>query len=603
MTLNKHNTKYKQIFSSARNTYKQDLSGKVFRCFKNIYYMKKTNNLIFEMLLFLLLIFLQVVQLTFNNQEYYTNFAVSSELPQASEIGLKLLNRGGNAIDAAIATCIAVGIVNAFSSGLGGGGFVLIKKKGLDEEPFMLDFRERAGENFKLNEYINNKTASSLGGTAVGVPAEIKGLFHIHKKFGRLPWKDLFKECIELCKGFSVTKELEKRLIRHNFEILKDPGLREIYSKNGQVLKEGDIVVRENYMRTLKILANNPNDFYQGEIAEALLESINKNGGNITKKDFLNVKPIQRTVIVDKFKDYKVYATSLPSSGVLVVEALKLLEFFDIKKIFEDSKKNNSYQHIHILVEILKFVMARRGELGDPDFLPNHEEVVKHLLSKENLTNIYKKIDVNSTLGFNQYNVDKTNVVDGGTTHINVVDTDGMIVSLTSTINLEWGAKFMDPVTGIILNNQIDDFYFPKDPNADLSSPNIGKPEKIPLSSASPLILEKDNELIVLGAAGGIRIPTSIIEVVFWISLGFSLREAIEKPRLHHQLDPHVLFVEYSESPDVIKYLEKLKHTVKISETNSIFTSVQGIQINYRLSSKNIYAISDHRKGGRAAGL
>lgn len=340
----------------------------VFVCFAKKFNMNKIKTEGFNMIFFGM-IFFQFSELYNIGNEFYAEFAVSSELPEASEIGVKILKRGGNSVDAAIATCIAVGIVNAFSSGLGGGGFVLIKKKGELQKPYMLDFREKTGENFKLEEYIRDRSKSSLGGSAVGVPSELKGLYRMHQEFGRMAWERLFEDCIELCNGFDVTseRELEKRLIRHKEAILADPGLREIYSKD--VLKKGDLVVRENLKRTLMAISENPEDFYTGEISKALINSVNKNGGNLTSKDFFDVNPQVRPVLTDSYKDYKVYTTSLPSSGVLVIEALKLLEKYDLLKIYKDSLLNKRHQHIHILVEILKFVMPRRGELGDPKYL------------------------------------------------------------------------------------------------------------------------------------------------------------------------------------------------------------------------------------------
>lgn len=536
-----------------------------------------------------------------NSSGLYQKYAVSSELPEASKIGVKILEKGGNAVDAAIGVCIAVGIVNAFSSGIGGGGFALVKKKGENEIAYTLDFREKSGEHFIIEDYIKDKNKRVIGGSAVGVPAEIRGLKHLHDKFGKIPWKDLFIDCIELCKGFVVSKELKKRLERHESHILNDAGLKEIYSKNGILLREGDIVKRLNYMKTLELVSKDPELFYKGSIAKSLINSIKKNGGHLTENDFLNVRPIERKVISEKYKNYTVYTTPLPSSGTLVIAALKLLEKYSLDDFYNQNSEKKA-RHVHLLVEILKFVMARRGELGDPRYLPIFNTIAEDLYSQKNIDKIYKKLNIEKTLKIEEYNVNKYNVTDSGTTHINVIDQDGLAISLTSTINLEWGAKFMDPETGIILNNQIDDFYFPELVNEDRKVPNIAGPNKIPLSSASPIILENQSEMLILGAAGGIRIPTSIIEVLFWLSLDLDLKSAIEKPRLHHQLDPNILYVEWSENNSVMEYLKSLGHVVEVSSTNSIFTSVQGIIARYNKDNVSILAVSDPRKGGQPAG-
>lgn len=579
----------------------------IYTCFEIFINTRKTRKNVIYMIFIGVILYIGLILSLFLEDKpvYFKEFAVSSELPEASRIGYEILKRGGNSVDAAVATCIAVGIVNAFSSGLGGGGFVLIKQRGDNDEAYFLDFREKSSENFKLEDYLSDRTKSMVGGLAVGIPGELRGLYVMHSELGKLPWESLFDECIELCKGFKVTKELEKRFVKFEKEILADPGLREIYSKDNKILKEGDEVVRHNYMQTLIKLRTNPEDFYTGDISKNLIKIINSKGGKVTANDFKNVEPIKRNVLKDTYKGYNLYTTSLPSSGILIIEALKLFEKYNLQKIYEKSLKTGKYEHIHILVEIFKFVMARRGELGDPKYLPNYKNILKELVDDKNISNIYNKLNKERTLDIESYNSTKYNVTDHGTTHINVIDKKGLVVSLTSTINLEWGAKLMDPVTGIILNNQIDDLYFPKqtDKQEDYKNvPNLGAPNKIPLSSAAPMILEKDDEILVLGAAGGIRIPTSLIEVVFWLSLGFTLNEAIQKPRLHHQLDPNILYVEFSEDKDVIEYLRSVGHKVETSKTNSVFTSVQGIFAKFDNNSRKIFAVSDERKGGKPAG-
>ncbi|EQB61168.1 hypothetical protein NAPIS_ORF01269 [Vairimorpha apis BRL 01] len=186
----------------------------------------------------LLVLFLPYLLCIVDLKNLYKKHAVSSELPEASKIGLKILQKGGNSVDAAIATCLAVGVVNAFSSGLGGGGFMLIKKRGLNEKAIMIDFREKAPINFKIDAIINDRVKSKKGGLAVAIPCEIKGLWHAHKKFGKLPWKELFVDSIHLCEGFKVTKELAKRIKKFENEILQDPGLKETYSENGLIKKK-----------------------------------------------------------------------------------------------------------------------------------------------------------------------------------------------------------------------------------------------------------------------------------------------------------------------------------------------------------------------------
>lgn len=552
----------------------------------------------------LLVLFLPYLLCIVDLKNLYKKHAVSSELPEASKIGLKILQKGGNSVDAAIATCLAVGVVNAFSSGLGGGGFMLIKKRGLNEKAIMIDFREKAPINFKIDAIINDRVKSKKGGLAVAIPCEIKGLWHAHKKFGKLPWKELFVDSIHLCEGFKVTKELAKRIKKFENEILQDPGLKETYSENGLIKKEGDIIKRENLKRTLIYLQNQPEAFYDSEITQSLIDFINKQGGVASKDDFLNNFPEEREALTDNFYGYKVITTNLPSSGIIIIEALKLLEKLNLKQFFQKNSINTIYTHIHILIEVFKLVMKDRGKLGDPKFLKHYQETLEDIKNLKHIEILKKKIKIDKVLTEQDYISNKFNVIDSGTTHINVIDSNDLITTITSTVNLEFGAKIMDPVTGIILNNQMDDFYYPDNINIlqEVSNvPNLARAKQIPLSSAAPVILENNDEAIILGAAGGIRIPTSIIEVIFWLTLGFNLDDAINKPRFHHQSSPNVVYVESSEKASVINYLKNLGHVLEVSITNTVFTSVQGIIVK-GFSNKIIHAVSDVRKGGKSAG-
>ncbi|KAF9762126.1 Glutathione hydrolase proenzyme 2 [Nosema granulosis] len=538
-------------------------------------------------------------------EKTYRKHAVSSEVPIASDVGLKILKMGGNAVDAAIATCIVVGVVNSFSSGLGGGGFMLIKKIGNKQSATMIDFRETAPSNLSVDLLSRDSILSKEGGLAVGIPGEIKGLSYAHKKFGKLPWNVIIRECINVANGFTVTHELQKRLEKFESHVKKDRGMSEIYTINGKLVKKGDFIGRPNLSKTLEVLAENPEDFYSGKIAEFLVQAINENGGNITIEDFKNYKVKEGQVLKGKYKNYDVYTTGLPSSGVLVLLALNILDKFSLNDLSKNEQFND-YTHVHLLVEIFKFIMAKRGRLGDPVFNKDFRSTIDFLLSDTLASDIYKTINLNSTLPKNDYKADLFNKPDSGTTHVNVVDKDGLVVSLTSTINLEFGAKFMDYNTGIILNNEIDDFYIPNVENSynlNQTFRNIVSPNKAPLSSAAPIILENKNETLALGAAGGIRIPTSIIEVIFYMSLNNSLRQSINKPRMHHQMDPDILYIEQNERPEIIEFLRRKNHKIEVSKTNTVFTSVQGIiQRSLKDGSKLIDAVSDYRKNGSPAG-
>ncbi|EJW03820.1 gamma-glutamyltransferase [Edhazardia aedis USNM 41457] len=537
--------------------------------------------------------------------------AISTEVPLCSKIGSDIMKIGGNAVDAAVASTLCVGIINAFSSGIGGGGFLLIRIPQPNGEDIVdsFDFRETAPKKINSEMLQKSPEMTRKGGLAVGVPGEIRGLYEAHKKYGKLPWNKLFDEPIKIARNFEVSEQLSIRLKKMENFILSDPGLREIYSQNGKLVRTGDIIHRENLAKTLETLAFDPESFYSGVIADKMIESIKKEGGVMEKSDLMEYKALKRDILKSNFRGYELLTMSLPTSGLFVVEALNILEHFDLeelKKAGESVKPKPEYPHYQLLVEIFKFIGAGRGKMADPAFLPNWKSIVNEIVNTQTAEAIAKKIDFNHTLNDSEYNFEGIMPEDHGTTHINVIDSDEMTVSLTSTINLEFGAKFMCPNTGIIFNNEIDDFYVPNVKNAfDLAQmpKNVVEPGKRPFSSASPLILHKYNEMVVLGAAGGTRIPTSIITIIFHLLLGKSLEEAIDAPRIHNQFLPKVTYIEYNFQNDIEKYLSQRGHKLEISAQNNIFTSVQGIHmIKMPNGEKIIQAVSDKRKGGLSDG-
>lgn len=537
--------------------------------------------------------------------ETYSNGACSTEVPLCSRLGVRKLLDGGNAMDAAVAAAICVGTINSFSSGIGGGGFLLIKKPGREEALDMIDFRETAPESLSVGHLSSQIDRAKMGGLAVGVPGEIRGLYEAHRKYGRLSWKSLFPENIEIAHGFLASAQLVKRINRLRLYIMEDPGLKATYTRDGELLKEGDMVVRENYARTLGKVMNDPESFYSGDLAKSVAAAVRSKGGVLSEKDLRGYKAIHRPVLEGRYHGYRVYTTNLPTSGALIIEALNILEKYNLKRLEAESMQQGRFRHFHLLVEVFKFVMARRGELSDPAFLPGWEEIVREITSKETAEKIHRKIDLGGILDAGEYGMKRDATEDHGTTHINVIDKDDMAVLLTSTVNLEFGAKFMDPETGIVFNNQIDDFYVPSaaDAFSSRTPANIAEPGKRPFSSASPILLEKDSEILMLGAAGGVRIPTSVIAVLFYLSTGRNLKEAITATRIHNQLQPDTTFVEYNISKKLEQYFVSSGHRTEKSLQNSIFTSVQGILLRRdRAGNRMIHAVSDPRKGGEAFG-
>lgn len=547
-------------------------------------------------------IFLLSKILAFINK-HCDRMAVVADVPECSALGVEIMKMGGNAMDAAVATALCVGTINSFSSGIGGGGFLMVKMPGNSLKVETVDFRETTPSKVEKKNYTGKKDKAKRGGFAVAVPGEVKGLHFAHKKYGKLPWEVILKRNAEIAREFVCSDQLERRLLKLKKHIFRDEGLRETFTRDGKLLKAGDKVRRENLAKTYEILAEDPESFYSGEIAESMIKSIQENGGAMTLEDLKNYQVKTPPPLKSNYKDGVVFTTNLPTAGPILIAGLNILELFTLNEIHQIGQKFGIYPEYHLLNETFKFMTAKRSELGDTDYVPNTQQIAEKIMSKRFADSLSQQIKFDKVLEINDYGYTAPYVEDHGTTHLNVVDQDGMLVLLTSTINLEFGAKFMDKNTGIIFNNEIDDFYIPSVQNAfDLpeSLANIIVPGKRPFSSASPLLLIRPNEIIAIGASGGTRIPTSILNTFFHLEQGKSMAESIAEPRIHHQIIPHTTYIEGTLSPEIRMYLELMGNKVQVSSLNSIFTAVQGLKITKNGDKTVIDAESDKRKGGKA---
>ncbi|KAI5169118.1 gamma-glutamyltranspeptidase / glutathione hydrolase / leukotriene-C4 hydrolase [Pancytospora epiphaga] len=538
----------------------------------------------------------------------YKKFAVSSEIALCSQLGTKIMKEGGNAMDASVSTAICIGIINSFSSGIGGGGFMLIYDKNSKKDKFnMFDFRETAPLKIDAGYFKEHNSKAKTGGMAVATPGEVLGMYTAHKKYGKLPWKRLFVENIIIARRFKAGKLLIKKLQANKAEIMADEGLRQIFTRKDRLLKVGEWVYRKNLAKTLKIISEDPISFYKGDLANMLVDAVQKQGGILSLEDMRNYTVKERDVLTTTYRGYDVYTTSLPSGGILIIEALKILEAINFDEIKNMDKHNRLYHFYQLMIETFKFISATRENIGDPDYMNDPEMVLSQLLSTKYTNEILLKIPLDKVLDQSIYSKGCHFCEDHGTTHFNVMDQDGMIVQVTSTINLEFGSKFMDPVTGIIFNNQIDDFYIPNVKNAYNLAPdvaNIIEGGKRPLSSAAPVLFLKDGEALALGATGGTRIPTAIIGTLAYLELGMPLDQAISQSRIHNQLFPNVTYTEETFPEDVRKRLEMTGQNMQQSQLNTIFTSVQAL---YRYQNNkgecSIFAVSDPRKMGSPDGV
>lgn len=536
----------------------------------------------------------------------FQNGAVTTESRIASDAGMRIMQRGGNAVDAAVATAIHVGVVNPFSSGIGGGGVLMVMRPGDREAVDVFDFRETAPRGLTPEMLRQSLGSTQRTGLSVAVPGEIRGLYDVHKMYGRLPWRELFRDAIELCRGFPATDLLVKRLNLYREDVFGDPGLSSIYTRDGEIVGEGDTIVRENYANTLGLIAEDPEQFYTGRIASRIVEAVRANGGVMDMEDLRNYRMVKRDVQVGSYKDYAVYVPDLPTSGISVIQGLNILENFDLEEMQHKDMSNGTSVAYHLIVEVLKFVYARRGELGDPEFVDGVDGVREEILSKENAQRLASRINMNEILPIDMYGMKAGGVQDNGTTHINVVDDEGMVVLVTTSVNLDFGAKYMDTETGIILNNHVDDFYIPGVKNfhgLEAGGANQLEPMKRPFSSMCPTLLVKGGEVIAVGGVGGIKITSAVLFTLFSMFQGMSMRESILRPRLHHQFSPMTVFVEGEFPDEAARYLSDLGHKVERCPGNRPGSAVYGVVVRKDADgNKKIEAVSDPRKGGGVSG-
>ncbi|KAG5659308.1 hypothetical protein KAF25_000510 [Fusarium avenaceum] len=493
--------------------------------------------------------------------------AVASEAQECSYIGRDILARGGNAVDAMIGTTFCVGVIGMYHSGIGGGGFMLVRDKEGNYEA--IDFRESAPAAAYEDMYQGNVNGSIYGGLSVGVPGEVRGFEYAHKKYGSLPWKTVLQGAIKVAHdGFIVNADMarfvEKTVKNHHNFFVEDPSWAEDFTKNGQLIAEGEKMTRRRYAQTLQAIADHGADvFYTGPFAESMVKTIQDSNGTITLDDYKNYEAISREVLQTEYKDYNVYGISSPAGGAVSLNILNTMNGYT----HQDEDRNTT---LHIYIEAMKFAYGARLRLGDPDFVEGVPELEHEMLNLTTAEKIRNKIDPRNTLDLKKYDPNGIYSSNGhGTSHIVTADGDGMAVSLTTTVNLIFGSFLMDNLTGVILNNEMNDFSIPGVPNEFGFAPaeaNFIRPNKRPLSSCTPLIVsDKDNSLFaVIGAAGGSRIISATTQVAWRVltSPSWSIKDAVREPRVHNQLLPNVLLVEKKFSQYDVPSLKERGHNI-----------------------------------------
>ena len=526
---------------------------------------------------------------------YGKNGMVASEQGLATQVGLDILKQGGNAIDAAVGVGFALAVVLPNAGNIGGGGFMVLHddKTGKD---VAIDFREIAPAKASRDMYLDNQGnvidgKSLFTHDASGVPGTVAGMEYALKKWGTMPLSKVLEPAIKLAdKGFIVSDVLAQTLKEEKSTLGKWSASKAIFFKNGEPLKSGDLLVQKDLAKSLRLIAKQgAKAFYQGEIATKIAKEMQSQGGTMTLEDLKAYKVVERQPIIGDYRGYKVVTMPPPSSGgVHLIEILNMLEHYPIKEDGVNSAKN-----IHHMAESMKLAYADRSEyLGDPDFV---KIPVTGLTSKAYANERVKTIDDNKARLSSNIKPGKPQPYESDqTTHFSVMDKAGNAVAVTYTLNLNFGSGIVVEGTGILLNNEMDDFSVkPGVPNAFGlvgGAANAIEAKKRPLSSMTPTIVMKNNKpWLVTGSPGGARIITTVLQsVVNTIDHEMNPAEAIITPRVHHQWLPDELRVEEGISPDTIKLLQDKGHKVV---TKAPMGRIQIIQAD----DSGFYGYSDPR--------
>ncbi|KAH0677991.1 hypothetical protein KY285_025792 [Solanum tuberosum] len=534
---------------------------------------------------------------------------VATDDGRCSRIGRDVLREGGHAVDAAIAAAFCLGVVSPASSGIGGGAFMLIRSA--DGKAQAFDMRENAPKKAFKNMYAQNAALKSSGVLSIAVPGEIAGLYNAWKQYGKLPWRRLVRPAAHLAhSGFKISPYLHMQMLRSESDIMADKGLHDLFTSNGSLLRIGDICYNKQLGKTLRALsAFGIRPFYNGSIGVKLITDIRKSGGILTMEDLQQYQVRIREPIVADVMGFQIIGMPPPSSGgAAMVLILNILAHYGFPM------EGPSSLLIHRQIEALKHAFAVRMNLGDPDFV-NVTNVVNDMLSTEFAKQLKKTIYDNMTFSPNHYGGKWNQINDHGTSHMSIVDSERNAVSMTSTVNSYFGAKYLSPSTGIVLNNEMDDFSIPAKRSKNVPPPapaNFIHPGKRPLSSMTPTIVLKGGQLrAVVGASGGGMIIAGTTEVFLnHFARGMDPFSSVMAPRYYHQLIPNVLQYEnwtvvtgdHVEAPAKIRAaLQKKGHVLQSIAGGTICQFV----VQEFKSSKlgELVAVSDPRKGGFPAGF
>ncbi len=553
-----------------------------------------------------ILLFISYSTKTAKSQETATgrNGMVVSANDIATNVGLKILERGGNSIDAAVAVGFALAVTYPYAGNIGGGGFMVIHLS--NGKNTTIDYREKAPIKATRNMFLDGHgnfvpVLSQEGATSSGVPGSVAGLIYALQKYGTMKLSDVIQPAIDLAKnGFKLDYYTSESLKENLAEFKKYPSSFKIFSDKGLPRKDGEIFKQEDLAKTLELIKKDGrNGFYKGETAQLIVKQIQSLGGIITLEDLDEYQPVERKPIYGTYRGYKIVSMPPSSSGgIALVEMLNILENFKFKK---DEWGSSNY--IHDLAETMKFAFADRTKyLGDSDFFNVPE---KGLISKRYANTIFKKIK-SKALSANEIKAGNPMKFNESmeTTHYDVFDKMGNAVSVTTTLNSAFGSKIIVAGAGFLLNNEMDDFSSkPGAPNQFGllgSEANSIQPQKRMLSSMTPTIVLKDDKpFLIIGSPGGSTIITVVLQVILnSIDFNMGIQKAIEAPRIHDQWLPDLLYIEpFGISADTKNNLIKMGYQFGSERELGL---AEGIMID---SKKGIiFGTSDPRGSGLAKG-
>lgn len=525
--------------------------------------------------------------------------AIASAHPLATQAGFEVLEKGGNAFDAAVAVSATLAVVEPYSSGIGGGGFWLLHIN-KNKKDIMVDGREVAPLKATRNMYLDKKgnVISGLsvdGALAAGIPGEPAALVHIAKKYGRLSLKQTLAPAIRAAEmGFKVTEQY-KRMSGFRLKALQaSKDAAKIFLKNNKIAPIGYVIKQPELAQTLKLMAKHGNKgFYSGDVAKKLVASNNKAGGIWSLKDLKKYKVKERQPIVSDYKGYRLTSVAPPSSGgIALAEMLNILSNYKLEEL-------STTNRIHVIVEAMRRAYRDRAEyLGDSDFV---DVPVKKLISKKYADSLQQNIEFEkATLSSSLKGVADTS---GGnhTTHFSILDKQGNRVAATLSVNYPFGSGFVAEGTGVLLNDEMDDFSSkPGTPNVYGlvgAEANAIEPGKRMLSSMSPTFIESDDKIAIIGTPGGSRIITMVLHGILATIENKSANEVVNLPRYHHQYLPDV--IQHEPNSFSLKTQQKLKalgHNLK--QLHNTFGNMQ--VVIWDKKENKVTAASDKRGEGTA---